>query len=200
MPILLFSLYALTTEELTLLSASTLISTVSMWTMDDDIRRLALGNRQFDTFFNITNQLGDGRYHALLFTTGYALGRLTQNERLTEVSSEGFRSFLISGITVLTLKSIIGRARPYMNEGPLSFHPFTLDNDYHSFPSGHTIVAFSTASVISSNFRHPAVYAITYSLATSVAMARIYKDKHWFSDVLTAAVLGSIIGWKIGAQ
>ncbi len=200
MLILLYSLSGLTAEQLSLISATALVSGISMWSVDEDIRRFALQHQNYNSLFDAINQLGDGRYHILAFGTGYIAGRLIRNEKLTEVSREGFQSFLISGLTVITLKSLFGRARPYTNEGALSFHPLSLDNDYHSFPSGHTIVAFSAASVISSNFRNPAVYAISYSLATGVAMARIYKDRHWFSDVLMGAALGGVIGWAIGSH
>ncbi len=200
MLILLYSSLGLTAEQLTLVSAAGLLSGISMWTVDDDIRQFALQHQNYDRFFDAINHLGDGTYHILAFGAGYIAGRITRNEKLTEVSTEGLQSFVISGITVITLKSLFGRARPYMNEGPLSFHPVNFDNDYHSFPSGHTIVAFSAASVISSNFRSPAVYAISYSLATGVAMARIYKDRHWFSDVLMGAALGGVIGWAIGSR
>ncbi len=200
MLILLYSSFGLTAEQLSLISATALVSGVSMWTVDDDVRQFALSHQNYDGFFDAINHLGDGTYHILVFGTGYIAGRITGNDKLTEVSREGFQSFLISGITVVTLKSLFGRARPYMNEGPLSFHPLNLNNDYHSFPSGHTIVAFSAASVVSSNFRNPAVYAVSYSLATGVAMARIYKDKHWLSDVLMGAALGGVIGWVIGSR
>ncbi len=200
MLILLYSSFGLIAEQLSIISATALVSGVSMWTVDDDVRQFALSHQNYDGFFDAINHLGDGTYHILAFGTGYIAGRITGNDKLTEVSREGFQSFLISGITVITLKSLFGRARPYMNEGPLSFHPLNPDNDYHSFPSGHTIVAFSAASVISSNFRNPAVYAVSYSLATGVAMARIYKDKHWLSDVLMGAALGGVIGWVIGSR
>jgi len=143
MLILLYSSFELTAEQLSFISATALVSGVSMWTVDDDIRQFALAHQNYDGFFDAINHLGDGTYHVLAFGAGYLAGRMTGNEKLTEVSREGFQSFLISGITVITLKSLFGRARPYMNEGPLAFHPLTLDNDYHSFPSGHTIVAFS---------------------------------------------------------
>ena len=200
MPILLFSLSGLTAEHLTLLSASALVSGMSMWTLDDNARNFAQTHRNYDGLFDGVNSLGDGRYHALLFGAGYIAGEIFHNDKLKEVSREGMESFLISGITVMGLKIAFGRARPYTNEGPLSFHPLNLNNDYHSFPSGHTIVAFSAASVISSNFRHPLVYASTYTLATGVALARIYKDKHWLSDVIMGAALGAVIGWKIGSR
>ncbi len=200
MPILLFSLSGLTAEHLTLLSASALISGVSMWTLDENIRDFAQSHRNYDGLFNALNYYGDGRYHILLIGAGYLMGNLTGNRKMEEVSGEGLEAFLISGITVMGLKVLTGRARPYKNEGPLSFHPLNLNNDYHSFPSGHTIVAFSAASVISSNFRHPLVYASTYSLATGVALARIYKDKHWLSDVLMGAALGGVIGWWVGSR
>lgn len=60
-----------------------------------------------------------------------------------------------------------------------------------SFPSGHTAVAFSTATIIGDAYN---CGIITYPLAGLVGLARIYKEKHWASDVYFGAVLGLLIG------
>ncbi len=196
---LLFLYSKLSTEQTFLLGFSGIFVPYAMFNLDVQAREFSQTYlTRYDPLFSITNELGRGELHVVGWGTLYAISKLTNSPKLEEVSLEGIRSFLASGITVLALKSLFGRARPYMNQGALSFHPLTLDDDYMSFPSGHAIVAFSSASVISANYKHPVVRFVSYTLATAVALSRMEKDRHWLSDVFMGAVLGGIIGWKIG--
>ena len=43
----------------------------------------------------------------------------------------------------------------------------------------------------------PFVGIISYTLAASTAFARVYKNKHWVSDVFVGAVLSHVITKKI---
>jgi membrane-associated phospholipid phosphatase len=52
-------------------------------------------------------------------------------------------------------------------------------------------VAFAWATVISENY---GIWYITYPVATMAAMARIYKNMHWASDVFAGAVIGTFFG------
>jgi membrane-associated phospholipid phosphatase len=97
------------------------------------------------------------------------------------------------------LKWAVGRARPYTEEGKSSFHPFSFNSKYYSFPSGHTSAAFSVASVIAHHSDSLLVDVLAYSLATFVGFARPFQDKHWASDVFFGAALGYFVGQKICA-
>ena len=60
-----------------------------------------------------------------------------------------------------------------------------------SFPSGHTIAAFSVATVFSHRYRHHRwVPYISYGLAGLVGFSRISLLSHFSSDVLMGAALG----------
>jgi membrane-associated phospholipid phosphatase len=50
------------------------------------------------------------------------------------------------------------------------------------------------ASVISDHFPHPAIYVLSYGLASIAGFSRIYDDKHWTSDVFLGAALGTAVG------
>jgi membrane-associated phospholipid phosphatase len=104
---------------------------------------------------------------------------------------------VIAGGFTLLFKGLTGRHRPNQDvpadhtlwEGP--FAGFA----YVSFPSGHTALAFSAATVLSAYYREKTWVAITtFSLATLVGISRIYNDEHWASDVFGGAVLGYAIG------
>jgi undecaprenyl-diphosphatase len=67
-----------------------------------------------------------------------------------------------------------------------------LPPDQFSFPSGHTMTAFSIALVVS--FFYPALEGPLYFLAVSIAVSRVVLGMHFLSDVLAGAVLGSALG------
>ncbi len=107
------------------------------------------------------------------------------------------KAMVIAGGFTLLFKGIAGRHRPNQDvpadhtlwEGP--FNGF----EYVSFPSGHTALAFSAATVLSAYYHEKTWVAVTtFSLATIVGISRIYDDKHWASDVFGGAVLGYAIG------
>lgn len=75
------------------------------------------------------------------------------------------------------LKWSIGRTRP--DDTPLSF------------PSGHTSIAFTTATLWY-NWHGPAAGIPMYSLAIITALSRINDKRHWPADVLFGAVLGTV--------
>ena len=64
----------------------------------------------------------------------------------------------------------------------------------HSFPSGHTCTAFSTAEVLHSEFKDSLLW-LSYSgyvTATAVAAIRVMKNRHWLQDVVAGAAIGII--------
>lgn len=105
-------------------------------------------------------------------------------------------SFAAAGIVTPAIKTVAGRARPIHGLGKHSFHPF--DNTYQSFPSGHATNAFAIATAIATRYEdNRYVPAIAYSLATSVAVARVHDRVHFASDVLAAAMIGHAIAKSI---
>ncbi len=67
-----------------------------------------------------------------------------------------------------------------------------LPPDQFSFPSGHTMTAFSIALVIS--YFYPGLEWPLYFLAVSIGLSRVILGMHFLSDVLAGAVLGSAMG------
>ncbi|MBR5118011.1 MAG: phosphatase PAP2 family protein [Muribaculaceae bacterium] len=66
----------------------------------------------------------------------------------------------------------------------------------HSFPSGHVALAFTGAELLRQEYG--TIYGIAgYAVATSVALLRLYNNKHWLNDVLMGAGIG-ILSARIG--
>ena len=110
-------------------------------------------------------------------------------------------SFLAANAVGTVSKFVIGRSRPYTGEGKHTFHPFNLKTQRTAMPSGHTVSAFSAASVYASSYGGTSAVGITaYSLAGLVALQRVYGDKHWASDVFFGAALGTAVGRMVAAK
>jgi hypothetical protein len=90
------------------------------------------------------------------------------------------------------MKYSFKRSRPYMKIEGLSA---AGTGNSPSFPSGHTSVAFSTATSLFLAYRkwYVAVPAFTY--AASVGYSRMYLGVHYPTDVLAGAVIGAGSAW-----
>jgi undecaprenyl-diphosphatase len=81
------------------------------------------------------------------------------------------------------LKVAIGENRP-ADKGSLVTIPHS-----HSFPSGHTAVAFSAATVLTAFV--PRAAPAFFLLAVAIGYSRIYIGVHWPLDVVGGAVVGT---------
>jgi membrane-associated phospholipid phosphatase len=137
----------------------------------------------------------------------YGYGKLADRRRVAELGMRGIEALVIGGATGVLIKGIAGRARPArdVNE-PRDYQlmrGFTRGDPFQAFPSGHTIVAFSVASSVTSQSKHwkPGsewiVGPLLYGGAATVAWSRMYDNRHWASDVLAGAAIGTFTGLKV---
>lgn len=113
------------------------------------------------------------------------------------------------GITGLS-KTMVRRPRPYCLDGGCPPPNLSSDDPYHrrSFISGHTSSAFYAASFFNNRFRRYmrrnwtrdeykvgrwASPAVSFGWATVVGLSRIHADKHYFTDVLAGALVGTAL-------
>ncbi len=112
---------------------------------------------------------------------------------------------LLAGDLNQLVKFAFARERPFvhfMPRAPQGVRALTdtPSDDNLSFFSGHTNMAFAiaTSSGTTASLRGyrlaPVVWAIGLTAASAVGYLRIAADKHYLSDVLTAVVVGSLIG------
>lgn len=96
-------------------------------------------------------------------------------------------SFIIGSCII---KPVVARIRPYdVNTAiQLIVRP---EMDY-SFPSGHTLFAFSSATVIFMRYRKVGIFFLIF--AVLMGLSRLYLYVHFPTDVICGALLGIIIG------
>jgi undecaprenyl-diphosphatase len=126
---------------------------------------------------------GDGW---LWYLTGLSILLLGGGDRLTAIASAGSAALVGVGFFKL-LKKLSGRKRPCEIE-PHCWATL-LPPDRFSFPSGHTITAFSVAIALGEFY--PALLPALLFCALSIAASRILLGMHFLSDVVAAAVLGT---------
>ncbi|MEP7344461.1 MAG: phosphatase PAP2 family protein [Gemmatimonadaceae bacterium] len=119
------------------------------------------------------------------------------------------KSVITSGVVTLAIKGSVGRGRPRESPDDADlFHPGKgfFDNNFASFPSGHTSAAFSSATVLAMELSkaHPShskwIKLGMYGAATAVGLSRMYENAHWASDVFAGAAIGTLSGMRIVRQ
>ncbi|HHH53982.1 MAG TPA: phosphatase PAP2 family protein [Bacteroidetes bacterium] len=69
------------------------------------------------------------------------------------------------------------------------------DNSPYSFPSGHTTIAFTNATVLYNEFKEtsPILAYSGFIFSGTTGVFRVLNNRHWVSDVLTGAGLGILV-------
>jgi membrane-associated phospholipid phosphatase len=128
----------------------------------------------------------------------YTYGWWRNNPALRRIGIEILEAFEISGAGTSLLKHLVGRDRPFVERGPHHFVGPNWDSDDHlSFVSGDATKAFALTSVLSAEAKSAPVTILLYSLATTTAFQRLHADRHWFSDIIGAAIWGSAVGYGV---
>lgn len=116
----------------------------------------------------------------------YLFGLLTKNEELRKTGVLLISASSAAGLFQTVAKTIIGRARPLKNEGKASFQPFSRENVYYSFPSGHSILSFTTAYAIGLQFTNPVIKGLIYAFGSIAPFSRLWAGAHWVTDAVTS--------------
>lgn len=103
-----------------------------------------------------------------------------------------FLSVAGSGIIVLTIKQLAGRARPKHLEtlGYDFFDPMRFEASFTSFPSGHSVTIAALATVLA--LRFPKLKIIWIIFALAIGVSRILVGAHYPSDVIVGLMLGAL--------
>jgi len=125
-----------------------------------------------------------------MLTAGvYATGLALKNEKLRRTGVLLIASASAAGLLQQASKYAFGRARPRSGDNYNSFYPFSSDKDYHSFPSGHTILAFTNAYAIAKQFKSPWIKGGLYAVGLVPGVSRLWEGAHWLTDVVVGVAI-----------
>jgi membrane-associated phospholipid phosphatase len=143
----------------------------------------------------------------------WGFARLAKDDGTADVALHTTESVVSAAVFIQIVRGVLGRARPYVvdtvgdrrDADPYDFeyfHGFTSFN-YRSFPSMHAMASFAVATALTQEmrFRNTPNRAIIspalYAAAAMPAVARMYLDEHWASDIALGIFLGVFSGQKV---
>jgi membrane-associated phospholipid phosphatase len=136
----------------------------------------------------------------------YAVGRLGRFGRVADLGLHGTAAVLVGDAVSGALKGLAGRARPFVtadtNAADFKFGKGFTNADRTSFPSGHTTTAFAAAAAVTAETGRwwprstLVVGPLMFGGASMVGLSRMYHNKHWASDVVLGAAIGTFSGQK----
>jgi membrane-associated phospholipid phosphatase len=194
-----------------LIAGGFVVATIALYPADRalarEIRRDPLQNNHFLTesadFFDFMGTKGS----VYIGTSMYIVGRLARVERMADLGLHGTESLYLAQTLVRLVKGVAGRARPQLDvEDPRSFklgRGFGDNDTYRSFPSGHAGMAFAAAAAVTSEtskwWPNSSWYIgpVMYGGAALVAISRMYDNRHWASDIVLGAAIGTFSGLKV---
>jgi PAP2 superfamily protein len=135
---------------------------------------------EFNTFFAPGKYIGDTPEQIAGAIATYAWGRIKDQPKVSHFGMDLLQAQILGEILFNPIKVATQRLRP---DG----------SDHLSFPSGHATITFATATVIE---RHLGwrKSILAYAVASYVAASRLHDDKHWLSDVVFGAAVGTVAG------
>jgi membrane-associated phospholipid phosphatase len=124
----------------------------------------------------------------------YFWGWYKENMNLQHAALKIAFAFALNLGTTYLLKIYTHRVRPYIKYPDLNEK--ALENT-PSFPSGHSSVAFQTATAIAFAFPYWQVAMPFYLWASTIAFSRLYLGVHYPSDVVVGVMLGFMFAFLV---
>jgi membrane-associated phospholipid phosphatase len=200
-----------------LITGASIGVTAILLSLDHDIDSWATKQKQEHNWIKVSSpvitEFGN-RYGIGLVVAVGSVSAILNKEKGVQTSLLATQAMITSGAWVRLIKLLTGRERPkgaYIyshDEAGRWYGPFAEFNHklahnksifaFDAFPSGHTAVAFSIATVFASEYNDTwVVPAFCYSAATAVGVTRLIEHEHWASDVFVGGLFGYICGKQV---
>jgi len=124
--------------------------------------------------------VGDTPAQVAMSLGTYAVGRIFDQPKTAHLGMDLLQAQILTELLVEPIKFATHRERP---DG----------SNHQSFPSGHAAITFAGATVIERHLGWK-YSVIGYGIASYVAASRLHDNRHYLSDVVFGAAVGSIAG------
>lgn len=123
----------------------------------------------------------------------YVAGHFGDSDHARETGILSGEALVDSLVVEQGMKLIFLRERPSVDKAKGKFFQTSVGID-GSFPSNHSMLAWSSAAVLAEEYPSRLNRLGIYGLATGVSLTRVLGQQHFPSDVL----VGSAFGWMVG--
>lgn len=178
-------------------TAAFLGATAGLIALDPTEASYFRGNSLFRGFNNVFTSNATAIGTILAPVSLYAAGWVRKDSKMEQTALFAGEAVADSEIVATVLKDATRRVRPaaFPSQGNLSDSWFESRGSVVSgsggFPSGHTIAAFSIATVVARRYgNHRWVPYAAYGLAAVVGFSRLSLSAHFLSDVFVGDALG----------
>ena len=160
-------------------------------TLDKPVHSFAINHQTsfFSQVSHVTDALAEKTIVVPALLTTFAGSYLLKDEKLKTTAWNAIKSVMVTSILTEGIKITVGRGRPFVSGNNLSFNSFNGNDAYKSFPSGHSSFAFAVFTPFAETYSR-----WLYLVPASVALGRVYQQKHWLTDVM----VGGAMGWASG--
>ena len=165
------------------------LTALAVHPLDDDVNRHLTGNDTASKIFSLGKYLG-GVAQVSAAVGMYAIGRYAlppengtaHTNKWSHLGFDLLRAQLVTQIYTQAIKQTVRRDRP--------------TGECCSFPSGHSATTFATAAVLERHLGLRGAWP-TLLIASYVAASRLHDNRHFLSDVVFGAALGTATGWTV---
>ena len=135
-----------------------------------------------DPISHFGDEMGGNWGHWILWSSIITSSKIKKDSNKKFMSKIQYSTLAMvsNGLITVSMKRAFGRERPN-------------GSCCDSFPSGHTSHSFTMASIANELYGKN-IGLISYGLATLVAVSRMNDNKHYLSDVIFGAGLGTAVG------
>lgn len=141
-----------------------------------------LSNPYLLVIFNLITYIGSSVFWVLLIILSWL-------KKKRKLSLHLLFAFILDTISLLVLKNVFLRSRPFENFQAGNSIDFDIGP---SFPSGHSERAFSGAVVLSNHYKKYRL--LFFTLSALASFSRVFIGVHYPLDVIVGSINGIILG------
>ena len=158
---------------------------------DDSVREFMIEhqNPAMRNFMRYVSLLGDWPLHAAVGLVLLGLAWRRGSEEWTRIFLAMLLAMMLAGVAGTVIKRTVPRARPSVHAETRWGGPH-FSSKYHSFPSGHVGASTAFFGVLLIARRRIGLACLPIPIL--IGFSRMYIGAHYLSDVVCAAVLGTL--------
>jgi membrane-associated phospholipid phosphatase len=164
---------------------------------DDSVREFMMQyqNPPMRNFMRYVSLFGDWPSHAAVGLLLLGLAWRRGSEEWTRIFLAMLLAMMLAGVTGTVIKRTVPRARPSVHTDVRWGGP-RFTSKYHSFPSGHVGASTAFFGVLLIARRRVGLACLPIPIL--IGVSRMYIGAHYLSDVVCAAVLGTLCALVVG--